>query len=348
MLAPRTKRVFVGVATMLAVSGLVDLMGKGTALVLGGIGGTTSSRQRVHSGKTSVHLNKPPTRRRAAAEDATMNRPATAEDAVFQLCVDGVCIAGNRFEKYAAPPTFSTAVGRVACNKGRYCWRLRRLAGSGFRTRLGVCLGNITSDANPASADARCSFWYYEDISGSLCKRIGASEKETVAADMPLATYPGDELAILLDCEEHAVYFFWPSGQSGAIRGLPKKSSLRLFVSLDTVGDAWEVFAQDISGANRAEGETRPASTMISQYIGTASETVANLDMDVGQAMGKAREFNDKYNISGQTTKAIRDMFAASAVFASQAADKAVEVNEKYKITDQIKAKIDEQLKKSR
>lgn len=348
MFALRTKKLFVGIAALLAFSGLVDLLQKGTVFVLGGIRGATSSRQRVHISKTSTNFKKRSTHRFAEAGGAPTDRRATVDATVFQLCVDGVCIAGNRFEKYSAPPTFSTAVGRVACSKGRHCWRLRRLAGSGFRTRLGVCSGNVTSDANPASANAACSFWYYEDISGSLCRRVGANDKETVAADVPLATYPGDELAILLDCEEHAVYFFWPSGQSGAITGLPKRSSLRLFISLDTVGDAWEAVPQDISAQNQAADETQPASTMISQYIGTASEAVASFDMDVGQAVGKAKRFNDDYNISGQTTKAIGDILAASAVFASQAADKAVEVNEKYKITDRIKENIDEQLKKAR
>lgn len=348
MLAPRARKVWVGIATLLFSSWLVNLLEKGTVFVLGGIGGTALDRRRVHTSKLGRSLRNPATHRLASAEDAPKHRPAPAEDAVFQLCVDGICIAGNRFEKYSAPPTFNTAVGRAACNKGLHCWRLRRLAGSGFRTRLGICTGNITSDANPALANPHCSFWYYEDVSGSLCRRIGASEKETVAADMPLATYPGDELAILLDCEERAVYFYWPSGQSGSITNLPKRSSFQLFISLDSVGDAWEAFPQDILGENQAAGKTQPASTMISEYAGSVGEAVAGFDMDVGQAVGKAKELNDKYNITGQTTYALGELFAASGAFASQAVDKAAEVNAKYKITDRIKANIEEQLKKSR
>eukprot|EP00930_Biecheleria_cincta_P018379 TRINITY_DN14335_c0_g1_i1.p1 TRINITY_DN14335_c0_g1~~TRINITY_DN14335_c0_g1_i1.p1 ORF type:complete len:361 (+),score=66.68 TRINITY_DN14335_c0_g1_i1:36-1118(+) len=355
MLASRTRKVIVGIVTLSIASWLVDLLEKGTVLVLGGIGGIALDRRQVSTHKLGRSLQKPAIRRLASAEDAPKDRPAATGDAVFQVCVDGICIAGNRFEKYSAPPTFSTAVGRVACNKGLHCWRLKRLAGSGFRTRLGVCLGNITSDANPVFANSKSSFWFYEDISGSLCRRIGAGEKETVASDMPLATYPGDELAILLDCEEHAVYFYWPSGQSGSITGLPKKSSFRLFISLDSVGDAWEVFPQDVSGGNQAAaaaaaaaGETQAASTMISEYVGNVGNAVASFDMDVGQAIRKAKELNDEYNISGQTTYALGELFAASGAFASQAVDKAVEVNAKYQITDRIKATIEEQLKKSR
>jgi len=164
---------------------------------------------------------------------------------VFAHDLLGVRIAGKRFEKVSPESTFSTAVGVEMCDRGRHRWRFRRVAGYGFRTRLGICTGEMALDANPVLAESGSSCWFYEDISGTVCTRQGKEEVKVLHSDLPKTTYIGTDTYVILDCDAHTIRFSGPSGDEGEVGRLPKEGSFKIFISADTVGDAWEVVKED-------------------------------------------------------------------------------------------------------
>merc|ERR1712062_809251 len=113
-------------------------------------------------------------------------------------------------------------------------------------------------DANPVVAESSSSCWFYEDISGTICTRQGEEEVKVLHSDLPKTTYIGTDTYLILDCDARTIRFSWPSGDEGEIGHLPTKGFFKIFISVDTVGDAWEVVKEDVL-AKEALNFSRPS-----------------------------------------------------------------------------------------
>eukprot|EP00931_Biecheleriopsis_adriatica_P061828 TRINITY_DN37198_c0_g1_i1.p1 TRINITY_DN37198_c0_g1~~TRINITY_DN37198_c0_g1_i1.p1 ORF type:complete len:247 (-),score=38.73 TRINITY_DN37198_c0_g1_i1:93-833(-) len=188
----------------------------------------------VFAGAACEHLH--PSRR-------TQRHQMPVSDSVFQTLNGAMATLSNHFEKISDHGVL-TAASKDWYSSGSHAWRVTRLAGIGIRTRIGVCLGNVSWETNPTDVASDSSFWFYEETSGTLNERVANKPAErllnSASGKVPFTMYTGDELALILDCDQHKLYFFWPSGEEGVIEGLPA-GPLKFFVSVQDRGDSWQV-----------------------------------------------------------------------------------------------------------
>jgi len=165
-----------------------------------------------------------------------------ADESFFENpSVGSVLIMPDQFEKMSEGDS-NTVVSKAEYSQGSHVWHLKKLSGLGIRHRIGICLGNVSWDTNPAEQASDSSCWFYEDGSGSLNQRpADAKLSRSSSARIPISMYDEDELAIILDSDHGKLYYFWPTGEEGVIDGLPLNSGFRLFVSVEGKGDSWQV-----------------------------------------------------------------------------------------------------------
>mmetsp|Transcript_59418 Transcript_59418/g.105685 ORF Transcript_59418/g.105685 Transcript_59418/m.105685 type:complete len:277 (-) Transcript_59418:348-1178(-) len=162
--------------------------------------------------------------------------------------VGNLMIFSDHFEKISEG--INTVFSKTEYSQGRHMWHVKKLAGFGVRHRLGICLGNMSWDTNPAHVAADSSCWFYEDGSGSLNQRVASQKVSRSSSQVPIAMYDEEELAIILDSDHGKLYYFWPTGEEAVIGGLPANSMFRLFISVEGKGDSWQVREQQMPQEN--------------------------------------------------------------------------------------------------
>lgn len=179
--------------------------------------------------------------RRAIQRRLSLGDPA--KEAVFEIVSGAMASLTNQIEKISDGGVL-TAFSKDGYSTGSHVWRIRRLGGIGIRTRIGVCLGNVSMQTNPTDTATDSSFWFYEETSGTLKDRLASKATRRLPnpsdQKLPFTMYEGDEVALILDIDRQKLYFYWPSGEEGVIEGLPG-GEFRFFISVEDKGDAWQV-----------------------------------------------------------------------------------------------------------
>lgn len=207
----------------------------------------------------SVSLSSHRQNRHRWATQRQLSSGDSADQAVFQIVSGAAASPTNQIEKISDGGVL-TAVSKDTYSTGSHVWRIRRLGGLGIRTRIGVCLGNVSMQTNPTDVATDNSFWFYEETSGTLKDRLTnkATRRLPNPANrkLPLSMYEGDEVALILDCDQRKMYFYWPSGEEGIITGLPK-GDFKFFISVEDKGDSWQVTKEAMPNPEKVyTGET--------------------------------------------------------------------------------------------
>eukprot|EP00930_Biecheleria_cincta_P086599 TRINITY_DN75866_c0_g1_i1.p1 TRINITY_DN75866_c0_g1~~TRINITY_DN75866_c0_g1_i1.p1 ORF type:complete len:255 (-),score=14.58 TRINITY_DN75866_c0_g1_i1:232-996(-) len=218
-----------------------------------------SSEDRAFTGKYTGSASSHGQIRQRGATQRRLSSGDSGKEPVFQIVSGAAATLTNQIEKISDGGVL-TAVSKDGYSTGSHVWRVGRLAGLGIRTRIGVCVGNVSMQTNPTDMATDNSFWFYEETSGALKDRLAHTATRLLPnpsnRKLPVSMYEGDEVALILDCDRQKVHFYWPSGEEGLIEGLPS-GEFKFFISVEDKGDSWQVTKEEMPKTEKVrKGET--------------------------------------------------------------------------------------------